>query len=92
MSKYPEVEKILSSIFLFCGKATPSSLPILNSLKEIPQLILFLQDSQQKIEQKMDLISTLICLFKINENIIPPFTRKFLHKSKEYHFFEPLIY
>ena len=91
MSKNPEVEKILSSIFLFCGKATPSSLPILNSLKEIPQLILFLQDSQQKIEQKMDLISTLICLFKINENIIPPFTRKFLHKSKEYHFFEPLI-
>ena len=91
MSKNPEVEKILNSIFLFCGKETSSSLPILNSLKEIPQLILFLKDGKQKIEEKMDLISTLICLFKINENIIPPFMRKFLHNSKEYHFFEPLI-
>ena len=91
MSKNPEVEKILSSIFLFCGKTNPSSLPILNSLKEIPQLIIFLKDSKQSIDQKMDLISTLICLFKINENIIPPFMRKFLFKSKEYIFFEPLI-
>ena len=91
MPKNPEVEKILSSIFLFCGKTNPSSLPILNSLKEIPQLIIFLKDSKQSIDQKMDLISTLICLFKINENIIPPFMRKFLFKSKEYIFFEPLI-
>ena len=91
MSKNPAVEKILSSIFLFMGKTTPASLPILNSLKEIPELIQFLKDEKQNIDQKMDLISRLIKIFKINENIIPPFTRKNLYKSKEYHFFEPLI-
>ena len=82
---------MLSSIFLFSGKQKSTSLPILNSLKEIPTLIQFLKDEKQNIDKKMDLISTLISLFKINENIIPPFMRKFLNKSKEYHFFEPLI-
>ena len=91
MSNNEEVDKILSSIFLFSGKPTPSSLPILNSLKEMPQLIQFLKDGKQPIEKKMDMLSTLISLFKINENIIPPFMRTFLHKSKEYLFFEPLI-
>ena len=39
----------------------------------------------------MELISKLINIFKINENIIPPFMRQFYYKSKQYHFFEPLI-
>ena len=92
MSNNEEVDKILSSIFLFSGKPTPSSLPILNSLKEMPQLIQFLKDGKQPIEKKMDMLSTLISLFKINENIIPPFMSTFLNKSKEYLFFVPLIY
>ena len=88
MSKNQNIEKILSSIFLYSGKG---ALPILNSLKEIPQLIQFLKDEKQSLEDKMGLISTLITYFKINENIIPPFMRKFLFKSKEYLFIEPLI-
>lgn len=52
MSNNEEVDKILSSIFLFSGKPTPSSLPILNSLKEMPQLIQFLKDGKQPIEKK----------------------------------------
>ena len=91
MSKTSGEGKILSTIFLFMGKTAPESLPVLNSLKEIPELILFLKDEKQKIDKRMELISKLIKIFKINENIIPPFTRKFLYKSKEYHFFEPLI-
>ncbi len=91
MSKNNEVDKILSSIFLFLGKKTPKSLPILNSLKEIPQLILFLKDNKQSIDKKMNLLSTLLDIFKTNENIIPSFMRKFLQKSNEYIFFEPLI-
>ena len=88
MSKNQNIEKILSSIFLYSGKG---ALPILNSLKEIPQLIQFLKDEKKSLEDKMGLISTLITYFKINENIIPPFMRKFLFKSKEYLFIEPLI-
>ena len=91
MSKNNEVDKILSSIFLFLGKKTPKSLPILNSLKEIPQLILFLKDNKQSIDKKMNLLSTLLDIFKTNENIIPSFMRKFLQKSNDYIFFEPLI-
>ena len=91
MSSNDEVEKILSSIFLFLGKKNPKSLPILNSLKEIPQLIIFLKDNNQSIDKKMALLSTLVSIFKTNENIIPSFMRKFLHKSNEYIFFEPLI-
>ena len=91
MSKNKEVDKLLSPIFSFLGKKTPSSLPILNSTKEIPQLIELLKDEKQKIGKKMDLISALVNLFKINENIIPPFMRKFYYKSKQYHIYEPLI-
>ena len=88
MSKNENIEKILSSIFLYSGKG---ALPILNSLKDIPQLIQILKDEKQSLENKMGLISTLITYFKINENIIPPFMRKYLFKSKEYLFIEPLI-
>ena len=91
MLKNKEVEKILSPIFLFYGKNTSISLPILNSLKEIPQLIQFLKDENQKIENKIELLSALITIFKTNENIILPFMRTFIFKSKEYNFFEPLI-
>ena len=91
MSNNNEVEKILSSIFLFLGKTKPKSLPILNSLKEIPQLIFFLKDNKQPLDKKMELLSTLINIFKTNENIIPPFMRQIFYKSNEYIFFEPLI-
>ena len=88
MSKNQEIEKILNPIF---EKKESIFLPILNSLKEIPQLIQFLKDEDQKIENKIELLSTLITIFKANEIIIPPFMKIFFFKSKEYNFSEPLI-
>ena len=79
----------LNDIFLET-KTTPKKLiPIIKSSEKIPKIIPFLNDNKKQIKDKIDIISTLISLFKFNKNLIPCFIEKFT--SNRYNFYEPLI-
>ena len=80
---------LLNDIFLETKTAPKKLIPIIKSSDKIPSIIPFLNDSKNQIKDKIDIISTLISLFKYNKNLIPCFIEKFT--SNRYNFYEPLI-
>ena len=64
MSKSDEVTQIFSSIFSQ-GKKQNNSSPFLNSSKNIPEIIKNLISQKKSVEQKIDILITLLGYFKL---------------------------
>ena len=64
MSKSDEVTQIFSSIFS-PGKKQNNSSPFLMSSKNIPELIKNLISQKKSVEQKIDILITLLGYFKL---------------------------
>ena len=90
MSKSDEVTQIFSSIFS-PGKKQNNSSPFLNSSKNIPELIKNLISQKKSVEQKIDILITLLGYFQINENLINVFMKPIFYGSKFYTLLEPLF-
>ena len=90
MSNNEEVQKILSSIFIIDNKTNPS-FPILISSKNISNLIIFLKEPKKPLEQKFELLSTLLNFFQYNENLINVFMRQIFYNSRLITLLNPII-
>ena len=74
MSKIEQVDQILSSILILENKTNPV-LPLLLSSKNISNLIIYLNDQNKSLEEKLELLSTLLGYFQYNEYLINVFMR-----------------
>jgi len=90
MSKSDEVTQIFSSIFSQ-GKKQNNSSPFLNSSKNIPEIIKNLISQKKSVEQKIDILITLLGYFQINENLINVFMKPIFYGLKFYTLLEPLF-
>ena len=89
MSTTKEHNSLLNSIFTKSKDSPQKLFPILNSSEKIPTIINFLKDSKNAIKNKISFLSSLITLFKENQNLIPCFMDKCT--SNRSNLFEPLI-
>ena len=90
MSKNEEVKKIFSSIFISGNKQKDTS-PFLISSNAISKLIIYLLDPNKTMEEKLDILTTLLGYFQFNENLINVFMRPIFYKFKFYTLIESLI-
>ena len=91
MSNNDEIQQILSSIFILDNKSNPK-FPILISPKDISKLIIYLKDTNKPLDQKLDLLTTILGFFQFNENLINVFMRPIYYNSQffvEFSFFLP---
>ena len=80
MSKIEQVDQILSSILILENKTNPV-LPLLLSSKNISNLIVYLNDQNKSLEEKLELLSTLLGYFQYNEYLINVFMRPIYYNS-----------
>ena len=90
MSKIEHVEQILSSILILENKTNPV-LPLLLSSKNISNLIIYLNDQNKSLEEKLELLSTLLGYFQYNEYLINVFMRPIYYNSELYTLIFPII-
>ena len=90
MPKNEEVKKIFSSIFI-PGNKQNDNLPFLISSNAISKLIIYLLDPNKTMEEKLDILTTLLGYFQFNENLINVFMRPIFYKFKFYTLIESLI-
>ena len=90
MLKNEEVQQIFSSIFILETKSN-TEFPILISSKDISKLIIYLKDTNKPLEQKMEILTTLLGYFQFNENLINVFMRSIFYNSKLYTLLDPII-
>ena len=90
MSNNDEIQQILSSIFILDNKSDPK-FPILISPKDISKLIIYLKDTNKPLDQKLDLLTTILGFFQFNENLINVFMRPIYYNSQFYTILDPII-
>ena len=84
-----EVKMLLSSIFLTPKNDQEEFSPILKDSNNISKLVLFLKNKNKNISGKIEIISTLVQIFKNNDLLIPLFMKKNI--TNNINFYEPLI-
>ena len=69
-------DSLFNEIFIE-SKSTPNKyIPIIKSSDKIPEIITFLNDNKKQIKEKINILSSLITLFKENNNLISFFIDK----------------
>ncbi len=82
-------KQILDSIFKKLNNNTNKYFPILEDSTNISNLILFLKDKNNNVNQKIEILYTLLEIFKTNNLLLPLFMKK--NVTNIINFYEPLI-